>query len=577
MSTKKTNKRCPLQAECERKCQHEGHELDCDYYYNNALGDYVIEDQEREREKRWKESEDKILDAVDAVAVETEEKSFGVNQIIYIPADRLHPHPSNPRKDLGDLSELADSIKAAGILQNLTVVPMELVDPDATIKLGGGQYTIIIGHRRYAAAMQAGVAELPCVITDMDDKEQLQTMLLENMQRSDLTVYEQAQGFQMMLDLGSTVEEIAEKSGFSQTTVRRRVKLLALDREKFEQADKRGASLLDFIELDKVEDPELKNKVLDTIGTANFRNTLANAIEEEKTRRFVADRIADVKDWATEITGDVPWEKYTYVRNYSKWNWHKDSVVERPVDVDVVKYYYRVGRSEVDIYTDKTERQETEAERQRRIAKEAMEQMKAELRTITRRHFELRMDFISQFGAAKKHISEICHFASMEIVGDGFYSRNEVDAQLLSQLLNLEVDENTEYSEFRRMVDAAAEDRPEYVLLVCAYISADDGGNSYYTSEYNNKKMYSEYIHSADPDLDRVYAFLCSLGYEMSDEEKAMQDGTHPVFAENENGPTADPCFNCKSAHPSCERCCNTCEEACNSRQACQKEGEGAA
>lgn len=144
-------------------------------------------------------------------------------QIVNIAIDRLFPHADNPRKDLGDLSELAASIKASGVLQNLTVVPDEPDNPDT-------DYTIIIGHRRYAAAKIAGLTELPCIVVEMSEREQLQTMLVENMQRSDLTVYEQAQGFQMMLNMGDSVAEIAEKSGFSQTTIRRRVKLLDLDR-----------------------------------------------------------------------------------------------------------------------------------------------------------------------------------------------------------------------------------------------------------------------------------------------------------------------------------------------------------
>ena len=65
-------------------------------------------------------------------------------QIVNIAIDRLFPHSDNPRKDLGDLSELAASIKASGVLQNLTVVPDEPDNPDT-------DYTIIIGHRRYAA------------------------------------------------------------------------------------------------------------------------------------------------------------------------------------------------------------------------------------------------------------------------------------------------------------------------------------------------------------------------------------------------------------------------------------------
>lgn len=179
-----------------------------------------------------------------------------------ISIDRLHPHPDNPRKDLGDLSELIESIKVQGVLQNLTVVGLE--------KYEKGYYRIVIGHRRFEAAKQAGLTELPCIISTMDYKTQLSTMLLENMQRSDLTIYEQAQGFQMLLNFGESVSDIAEKTGFSQTTVRRRVKLLELDQEKLKKSAERGATLMDYIELEKIEDIELRNSVLEKIGTPDF-------------------------------------------------------------------------------------------------------------------------------------------------------------------------------------------------------------------------------------------------------------------------------------------------------------------
>ena len=99
-------------------------------------------------------------------------------ELKYIARDHLHPHPYNPRQDVGDVFELSQSIKANGVLQNLTVVPMELVDPDATIKLGEGHYTVLIGHRRLAAAEIAGLTELPCVVVEMDSREQMQTMLI---------------------------------------------------------------------------------------------------------------------------------------------------------------------------------------------------------------------------------------------------------------------------------------------------------------------------------------------------------------------------------------------------------------
>ena len=223
--------------------------------------------------------------------------------ITYIPIRQLYPHPDNPRKELGDLSELAASIKENGVYQNLTVIPGHYLNSREYIAKcvdeGGDaaaaaaawtpkaawsseDYTIIIGHRRAAAAQQAGLYELPCAIVEMDEREQMQTMMIENMQRSDLTVYEQAQGFQMMMDFGQTVEQISDKSGFSQSTIRRRIKLLELNRDSFKKAEKRGATLSDFAQLDKIEDLEARNRVLETLGTQNFNRAMQDALEQQK-------------------------------------------------------------------------------------------------------------------------------------------------------------------------------------------------------------------------------------------------------------------------------------------------------
>ena len=172
-------------------------------------------------------------------------------EILYIPIDKLNPHPDNPRKEIGDVSELAESIKAKGVLQNLTVVPY--VSP-VHGRVMEGLYTILIGHRRFAAAKLAGLKELPCVVVEMSKEDQIATMLVENMQRSDLTIYEEAKGFQMMLDLGKTVKDVSDMSGFSEATVKRRVKLAALDEKKFKKAVDRGATLFDFAKLDEIED-----------------------------------------------------------------------------------------------------------------------------------------------------------------------------------------------------------------------------------------------------------------------------------------------------------------------------------
>ena len=189
-----------------------------------------------------------------------------MNHIVNISTDRLWPHPENPRKDLGDLTELAESARKNGIMQNLTIVPLELADPDAARQREGKNYTVLIGHRRLAAAKLAGIKELPCRIEEgMDKKEQVSTMLEENMHRSDLTVYEQAQGFQLMMDLGETEASIAEKTGFSKRTIRRRLNIARLDQEELQRKEKDVSfqlSIKDLYELEKVKDIRVRNKIL---------------------------------------------------------------------------------------------------------------------------------------------------------------------------------------------------------------------------------------------------------------------------------------------------------------------------
>lgn len=103
----------------------------------------------------------------------------------------------------------------------------------------------------------------------MSHKDQVAMMLEENMQRNDLTIWEQANGFQMMLDLGTTEEEIAEKTGFSKTTIRRRLNIAKLDQgvlRKKEQDDSFQLSLKDLYELEKIKDVKTRNKVLKEAG-----------------------------------------------------------------------------------------------------------------------------------------------------------------------------------------------------------------------------------------------------------------------------------------------------------------------
>lgn len=313
--------------------------------------------------------------------------------LVYIPTDRIDPHPDNPRKDLGDLTELADSIRQNGILQNLTVVAQE-----------DGRYRALIGHRRLAAAKLAGLTEVPCVIVEMDYREQLQTMLQENMQRSDLTVYEQAQGFQMMLDLGETVESLAATSGFSQSTIRRRVKLLDLDEKVFKKSVERGATLADYAELDKIEDPVRKNRVLAVIGTPDFRMWLKTELESEQRERNQKKWREILSAFATEVDNvyDYRTEK-CWGRNEAPEN------VERPEGEG--NYYFHISSwGGVYLLTDKPKQvEETEDQRRQRELAERNRVRVERLREASNRAFELRSEFAADVSiqTVKDHWAEI--------------------------------------------------------------------------------------------------------------------------------------------------------------------------
>lgn len=190
---------------------------------------------------------------------------------------QLHPHPDNPRKDLGDLEELRESIREHGIMQNLTVVPVPCKE---------NEYVILIGHRRFAAS-EGIIDELPCVIAEgLTAREQVGIMLMENMQREDLTVFEQAHGFQLMLDLGETIETVSEKTGFSQATVKHRLEINKLSKESVDAAlEMFQPTISDFIELERVKDIDERNKILENAESSSDIKYEVQRWVEEKQRK----------------------------------------------------------------------------------------------------------------------------------------------------------------------------------------------------------------------------------------------------------------------------------------------------
>jgi len=127
-----------------------------------------------------------------------------------IPIDRLEINPDQPRQVVGDLSDLTASIMEKGVLEPILVRHIR----------ENNKFMIISGERRYRASLAAGLKEVPCIEKDVDDAEVAEIALIENLQRKDLTAFEEAEGLQSLIDrFGYTHEQIAKKIGKARSSV----------------------------------------------------------------------------------------------------------------------------------------------------------------------------------------------------------------------------------------------------------------------------------------------------------------------------------------------------------------------
>ena len=181
---------------------------------------------------------------------------------------RIEPNPHQPRKEFGDLSEMVASVKEKGVLEPILV------------RVHNGKYQIIAGERRYQAAKTAGVQRIPCIEVDVDSRGMLEISLIENLQRKDLTAFEESAAIQRLCDqFRYTHGEIARKLGKSRTVI---TEVLSLNRlpeeiqERCRQADIVSKSML----LQIVRQPNLEamHSLIDRIS--------GEGITREEARSF---------------------------------------------------------------------------------------------------------------------------------------------------------------------------------------------------------------------------------------------------------------------------------------------------
>jgi ParB family transcriptional regulator, chromosome partitioning protein len=153
-----------------------------------------------------------------------------------IPIEDLEPNPGQPRQEIGDLTELVASIRENGILEPVLVRP------------SGGRFQIIAGERRYRAAVEIGLADVPCVVREATDAEVMELALVENLQRKDLNAYEEADGLKALAEtFGYTHEKMAKKLGKSRTSITETLAIAAIPanvRDLCRRADIHSKSLL---------------------------------------------------------------------------------------------------------------------------------------------------------------------------------------------------------------------------------------------------------------------------------------------------------------------------------------------
>lgn len=432
--------------------------------------------------------------------------------ITNIEVTKLLQHPDNPRKNIGDVTELAESIKARGILQNLTVVPAE-----------NGLYTVVIGHRRLEAAKKAGLTEVPCAVVDMDYKTQLSTMLLENMQRSDLTVYEQAQGMQMMFDLGVPVAEIVEKTGFAETTVRKRLKIATLPTEQMQQAVERGGKLEDYVQIADIKDEGERRELLKVVGTRDFEFSLTRAkrrqVEAEKTPLVKAE-LKSIG--AKAVKGQIYSTAYERVEQCAIADW-KEGTFKKPKNKEELFFEISYGTA----YLMRKKAKASKKKEEKSECELRIDSANRELKRLTETAYECRVNFIRSFTAVEKHketiIKWLVMFAGCEITDYCTYDKAYINSEIGA-------DEKEHYVDAPKWRQFIAEDKRAPIVVTYA-LAGDDKRNGYYNDGwYASNKSKRAPQHKENQSLDRIYEFLCELGYEMSETELQLQSGEHELL-----------------------------------------------
>jgi len=201
----------------------------------------------------------------DAHFVDSLSERFGASIGRNIPIDEIETNPGQPRRSVGDLSELRMSIESKGVLEPLLVQP-----------LADGRFRIIAGERRFRAALEAGLAEVPCIELDVPENEVMEIALIENLHRRDLHPFEEAMGYASLAEThGYTQQQIAATIGKSRVSITEAMSLLQIPerlREKCRRADIDARSVL--LEIARLDDEDKMEDAIAQVASGSTRDDL---------------------------------------------------------------------------------------------------------------------------------------------------------------------------------------------------------------------------------------------------------------------------------------------------------------
>ena len=195
-------------------------------------------------------------------------------KILNLPIDKLAPNPRQPRKVFSqeELEGLSQSIAENGLLQ-----------PVVVRRAAGGSYEIIAGERRWRACQLAGMKHLPCILQECSDTQSAVLAILENLQRQDLQVFEEAEGIRsLMVDWHVTQEEAARRLGKSQSAIANKLRLLRLSQEERDLVVANHLTERHCRALIRIQDENARKKILSRVIERSLNVQQTEALVEEQ-------------------------------------------------------------------------------------------------------------------------------------------------------------------------------------------------------------------------------------------------------------------------------------------------------